>query len=154
VKARLPLLLAAVVFVLVTWRLWPRGALSPEEEIRALVARCVVAAEDRELGVITEAMAPRFSGPQGASRDEVKGLLLGLLMRNREIVGVFNPSLEVTVDAPDRAHLSGKFVFARVKAKSIDGVPEGGVLSSYRIDAALEKADGHWLFVKADARGE
>ena len=84
-KPRLPLILAAVVFCLVTWRLWPRGALSPEEEIRALVARCVTAAEERELGVITEAMAPRFTGPQGASRDEVKGVLLGLLMRNREI---------------------------------------------------------------------
>jgi hypothetical protein len=143
---------AALVAAVLTLLLWPKKQGSAEEEIRALVAQCVRAAEDKELSVIAEAMAADFKGPNNASRDDVKGILTFQLLRNAEATTVFNPSLEVTVTGPDGGELSGKFVFARGKPKSFEQVGEAGVISAYQIDAKLQRRDGKWKFVSASYR--
>lgn len=147
ISARTIGIVLAVIAAGLTLALWPKKALSPEDEIRALVARCVRAAEERDLSMITDAMAPEFSGPNGASRDEVKQILLFQVMRGSEKT-VFNPSLDVTVEGPNLGAISGKFVFAAGKVKT----PDGGVLSAWQIDARLQKRDGKWLFVWATYR--
>ncbi len=142
-------IILGVLAALLTLWLWPKPALSAEDEIRALVAQCVEAAEDKELGTITDAMAEDFSGPSGASRDDVKRMIAFAVLRDKESVAVFNPKLAVTVTATNNAEVSGKFVFARAKAKSFDALPEGAVVNAYEIDAKLQKREGKWRFISA-----
>jgi hypothetical protein len=123
--------------------LWPKKAVSPEEEIRALVARCVAAAEKKDVSTIADALAEDFRSGAG-TREEVKGYLLGVLMRNPAGVGVLNPTLEVTVQSPTTASMRGTFIFARAGA--------GSEMSRYDIEGTLEKRDGAWRFTSATWR--
>ena len=142
-------IIAAAIAGVLTLLLWPKERLSSEGEIRALVAQCVKAAEDKELSVIVDAMASDFKGPSGSSRDDVKGMIAFQVLRNKESVAVFNPRLSVTVTGADTGDISGKFVFARAKAKSFDELPAGAVVSAYDIDAKVQKRDGKWQFISA-----
>lgn len=149
VSARtIALITAALAGALTLW-LWPRAAISDEEQIRALVAECVKGAEDKDLSPITEAMADDFAGPSGASRDDVKRLIAYQVLRDKQSVAVFNPTLSVTITDDAAAEMSGKFVFARAKAKSFDQLPEGAVVDAYEIDAKLVKREGKWRFKSA-----
>lgn len=142
-------IIAAVVAGLMTLWLWPKPKLSAEGEIRGMIARCVRAAEDKELSVIVDSMADDFRGPSSASREDVKGLIAFQVLRNKESVAVFNPTLSVTVTAPDSGEVSGKFVFARAKAKSFDELPQGAVVSAYEIGGTVRLRDDKWQFVTA-----
>jgi len=127
---------------------WPKKPATDEDQIRALFAQCVKAAEERKLAVISDAMAPEFKA-MGASKDEVRQLLGFQLLRDKETVAVLNPSLDVTVDAP-KASLSSELVFARSKpASGVELAPQS-VVAAYHLDAKLEKRDGLWLFVSAE----
>ncbi len=137
---------AAVLAAVLTLVLWPKKAPSAEDQIRTLVARCVRSAEEKDLSAISDALAPDFKGPQGASREEVKGTIAFQVLRGGEATTVFNPSLDVTVTTPTTGSFSGKFVFARGKAKA------AAQMSAYQIDCAVEKRDGKWLFVSATYR--
>jgi hypothetical protein len=148
-SARTIAIVTAGLAALLTLWLWPKPHRSPEEEIRALVATCVKAAEDKDLGTLTEAIAEDFKGPSGSSRDDVKRILAFHVLRDRESVAVFNPLLTVNVTGDDTGEISGKFVFARAKAVSFDQLPDGSVVSAYEIDAKLQKRDNKWRFVSA-----
>lgn len=121
---------------------WPKEKLSPEEEIRRLVARTVAAAEKRDAAEVVEVLSPGFRGPAGANRDEVKRLLVGQFFRAHQIV-VLNPSLEVTVSPsdPTSGHFKGTFVFAR------DGAAVEA--SKYEIEADLLRGDDGWTLISA-----
>ncbi len=136
---------AAVLFF------WPRGPKTPEDQIRALFARCVRATEDRKLDVIADAMAPQFTA-RGAKKDEVRQLLAFQLLRDRETVAVLNPSLDVTLEGDAAASVSAELVFARSKDKSADQLAPASVVAAYHLDAKLERLDGEWRFVSADYR--
>lgn len=136
---------------LVLW-LWPKAEQSPEDRIRALVAQVVSAAEARDVGAIADTLSPAFKGPSGVGRDETRSLLLGYLVRNREVVTVLNPTLDVTLASETQAHFSGRFVFAGQQAKTIDELPQGAELSAYEIEGELERIDGEWRFTSAKAR--
>ncbi len=148
-SARSVALGVAVAFAALTVVFWPKKPVSDEDQIRAMIARCVKAAEDKDLGPITDAMADDFKGPSGAGRDDVKRIIAFQVLRSKETVAVFNPKLSVTLTGPDTADTSGKFVFARVKAKNADELTPDGVVSSYEIDGKLKKLDGKWQFVSA-----
>lgn len=126
--------------------LWPKSANTPEQEVRALVERCVAAAEKRDLGPIAEVMADDFTGPEGTSRQDVKQVLLGHFMRSPAGLVVVNPSLEVTVESPAAATFKGTFVFARGKTPEL--LNEGG-LARYEIEGRVEKRDDGWMIVRA-----
>lgn len=139
----------AAIFAALTFFFWPKAKVSEEDQIRALIAGCVKAAEDKDLAPIADAMADDFRGPNNAHKEDVKMIIGYQVLRNRETVAVFNPKLSVTVTGPDTAETSGKFIFARVKAKSADDVPADGVISSYEIEGELKKKDGKWKFTTA-----
>ncbi len=127
--------------------LWPKGEKTPEAEVRALVARSIEAAEKRDAATIGEAFAEDFKGPGGASKQEVKGVVLGHILRNPNPLVVLNPSLEVTVESPTRAAFKGVFIFARGPGGAL-----GDGASQYEIEARLEKRDDDWLLVSAEWR--
>ena len=125
------------------WWWWPSPKLGPEEEIRALVADAVEAAERKEPSAVVAALADDFRGPSGASRLEVKQLVAGHLLRQAERVLVLNPSLDVTVSSSTTATLSGLFVFAR------GSTDQPADATKYQIEATLERRGGLWRITSA-----
>lgn len=121
---------------------WPREQPSPEDEIRALVAEAVAAAERRDVGALVALVADDFQGPSGASKQELRQVLLGQLLRGSGQVVVLNPALEVSVPAPGQGAFTGTFLFAR------DG--QGAAEASrYEIDAALAHTGDGWRVTRA-----
>lgn len=131
--------LIALVVALGVYFLWPQEKLSPEDEIRALVARMIVHAEKRDAAGVTEPIAESFRGG-GLGKQELKQLVLGQLLQRGGIV-VLNPLLEVTVKSPTEGSFKGTFLFGR------DG--QGPEASRYTIEADVQKLDGSWQLVTA-----
>ncbi|MFO0597291.1 MAG: hypothetical protein U0228_18400 [Myxococcaceae bacterium] len=140
-NARAPVAaLAALVAAGLVYGLWPKQKLSPEQEIRALVARAVKSAEARDPSGVVDELAEGFRGPSGTGAQDVKRLLLGQFFGAKQIV-VLNPSLEVTVASPTSGHFKGVFVFAR------DGADLEA--SKYEIEADLSSDTGRWKITSA-----
>jgi hypothetical protein len=145
--------LVGVLFVLAAggliFLLWPRGPVDPAELIKRKVVLMTHAAERKDLGEIMEQVSPRFRSADGWGRDEVKGVLAAQILSGRW-VRVFTTEMSVTMTSSTTADFSGKFVFGRSDAKELKDLARDSVLSSYLIDAKLEKeADGEWRFVWA-----
>ncbi len=120
-----------------TYFLWPKEKLSPEDEVRALIARMVAAAERKNPGDVVDGLAEAFRGPGGAGKQEVKQLLVGQFFRAHDIV-VLNPLLDVEIASPTRATFSGKFVLTR-----------DGQAATYDFTGDLERGDDGWRIVTA-----
>jgi hypothetical protein len=134
--------LLAVLVGLSVYALWPKEELSPEDQIRALVATLVHRAEARDVSGLLEPVAENFSGG-GLGKQELKQLVVSQLFRAQQVV-VLNPLLEVTVSSPTEGHFEGQFLLGR------DGAaPEG---SRYEIEADLRKTDDGWQIVSASWR--
>ena len=147
VDRRAVALVLALAVAAVVVAFWPRRPPSDEELIRALVAQCVEAANARDVSAISEHLAEDFRASGRGGKQEVKGVLAMHLLKGQPVYA-FNPTLDVTVDG-EKAKISGRFLFARAQAKSVDALPEGSVMSAYRIDADLEKREREWTFVAA-----
>jgi hypothetical protein len=131
----------AVVAVLV---LWPKAPQDPEDQIRALVVSCVEGIEKHNVSTLSDAIADDFHGPEGLGAREIRQVVAGQVLRDRETVAVFNPTLDVTLHSQDAAEFTGVFLFSRTK----DLKPES-IGSAYRIEAKLERRDGAWKIVSA-----
>ncbi len=129
----------AVLVALAVYFAWPKEKLSPEDEIRALVAKVIVRAEKRDIALVTEVIAEEFSGG-GLRKTELKQLIAGQFFGARQLV-VLNPLLEVTVNSPTSGHFKGTFLFGR------DGAAPDA--SSYAIEADVQKTDDGWQLVTA-----
>ena len=135
--------LAGLVLALVVgasvYFLWPKEKRSPEDEIRALVAKAVSRAEKRDATGVTDALAESFRGG-GLGKQELKQLVVGQFFRAQTIV-VLNPFLDVSVKSPTEGSFKGTFLFGR------DGIaPEA---SRYTIEADVVKGDDGWQLVTA-----
>lgn len=144
---RLVGVLLAVAVGAGVYLLWPKSKRTPDEEVRALVAKAVEAAQQRDVAGVTEALADDFRGPSGTTKQEVKQLILGHLMRNQNQLVVLNPVLDVTVASPGAASFTGTFVFAR--GQVADWQQPGDGASRYDISADLELRDGDWVITRA-----
>ena len=123
--------------------LWPKEKLSPEEQIRRMIAKMVLAAEGRDAAGVVDHLDEAFSGPSGTKKPDVKQLLLGQFLRARSI-GVLNPTLEVTVASPTTGHFKGTFLFAR------DGSATGPEASKYELEGDVVLSDGQWRVTSAN----
>ncbi len=140
--------LAAAAAAVLTLVFWPRGPQTPEAQVRALVARAVREAEDKQVGDVVEHLAENFRGKNGETRQDIKSLLAYQLLRGG-VVGVLNPTLDVTVIDDTHARFWGRFVFARDKIVSVDALDPRSQLGAYRIEAEVEKRDGAWVLTTA-----
>ena len=113
--------------------------LSPEDEIRALVAQVIKRAEKRDASGVTDVLSEHFRGG-GLGRQEVNQLLVGQFFRAQTIV-VLNPLLEVTTSSPTEGHFKGTFLFGRDGA-----MPDA---SKYEIEADLVKGSDGWQLISA-----
>ncbi|MDP2274482.1 MAG: hypothetical protein Q8N23_27610 [Archangium sp.] len=131
--------LLAILVAVGVYALWPKEKVSPEDEIRALVARVVGQAEKRDSAGVTEALSDSFRGG-GLSKQEVRQLVLGQFFKAKQIV-VLNPLLEVTVKSPTEGRFKGTFLFGR------DGA--GPEASRYTIEADVLKTGDGWHIIAA-----
>lgn len=129
----------AVLVALAVYFAWPQEKLSPEDEIRALVAKVIARAEKRDVAGVTEAIADEFSGG-GLRKTELKQLIAGQFFGARQII-VLNPLLEVTVSSPTSGHFKGTFLFGR------DGAAPDA--SRYTIEADVQKTGEGWQLITA-----
>ena len=129
----------AVLVALGVYFAWPKEKLTPEDEIRALVARMIQSAEKRDAAGVAEGLSETFAG-QGMGKREVKQLAIGQFFGARQIV-VLNPLLDVTVKSPTEGSFKGTFLFGR------DGAEPSG--SRYTIEAQVQKGGDGWQIVAA-----
>lgn len=123
--------------------LWPKQKRSPEDEVRALVASAIAAAEKRDVAGVTETLSEAFRGGGGLSRQELKEYVAGLLLRSPDGVTVLNPALEVTVESPTSAAFKGTFIFSQ-------GANGANSLGRYDITGRASKRNDGWKFDLAE----
>jgi hypothetical protein len=146
--AALVVAVAAAVVVL----LWPKGSqASSEELIRQKVIKMARAAEKKDVSYIMEQISERFTFDEGGSKRDLHQLLVAQLMRGNWL-RVFAVDLAVTVTSPSTASFSGKFIFGRSNAATLKELAKESELSSYAIEAKLEKERDDWKFVSAKHR--
>jgi len=146
--AALVVAVAAAVVVL----LWPKGSqASSEELIRQKVIKMARAAEKKDVSYIMEQISERFTFDEGGSKRDLHQLLVAQLMRGNWL-RVFAVDLAVTVTSPSTASFSGKFIFGRSNAATLKELAKESELSSYAIEAKLEKERDDWKFLSAKHR--
>jgi len=146
--AALVVAVAAAVVVL----LWPKGSqASSEELIRQKVIKMARAAEKKDVSYIMEQISERFTFDDGGSKRDLHQLLVAELMRGNWL-RVFAVDLAVTVTSPSTASFSGKFIFGRSNAATLKELAKESELSSYAIEAKLEKERDDWKFLSAKHR--
>ncbi|MGV3625394.1 MAG: hypothetical protein ACO1OB_31580 [Archangium sp.] len=134
-------LVGAVLAVLVgvgVYALWPKEKLSPEDEVRHLIAQMVKSAEKRDASGVVEGLSEDFKGQGSSSKQEIKQLLVGQFFRAQALT-VLNPLLEVNTESPTAAHFKGTFVFAR------DGAAPDA--AKYVLEGDVEKRGDDWKIV-------
>jgi hypothetical protein len=140
--------LAATAVVL----LWPKGSqASSEELIRQKAIKMARAAENKDLGYIMDQVSDRFVYEDGGSKRDLRQVLAAQMLRGNWL-RVFVVDLAVTVTSPTSATLSGKYIFGRSRAETLKDLAKESELSSYAIDAKLEKEQDDWKFVAAKHR--
>lgn len=138
----------AVGVGVLTLVLWPKKPLDAEAQVRALVADMVAATEKRDLAAMLEPIAESFKGNQGISKQELKGIFMSQVLRG-QAVGVFNPTLEVTMTNDEHAEIRGRFIFLRSKVDPSQPVAPENALAVYDITAEVVKEGSDWKFVRA-----
>jgi hypothetical protein len=120
---------------------------SDEERIRALFVGAALAAEEKRVGDVVEAVSERFSGG-GLDKRGVKGLVLGMVLRG-DWVSVSVAGIAVAFDG-DRARANVDVVTARSgKGKAVaDLLPQEA--AAHRIACRLEREGSDWRVVSAD----
>ncbi len=127
--------------------LWPREKDDPEEKIRRKVVQMARAAEQKDVAFVMEQVSETFRGGDGFTKQELKGFLLGQILRGNW-VRVFVADMKVTVNGGS-ADFQGKFVFGRSEAARLEELAKESVMGSYRVDAKLALESGEWRFVSA-----
>src|SRR5215469_9740511 len=137
---------AAVVVVL-----WPKGSqASSEELIRQKVIKMARATEQKDLGYVMDQVSDRFTFEGGGKRDLHQFLAAQILRGNW--LRVFVVDVSATATSPTGATFSGKFIFGRSKATTLKELTKESEVSSYLIEAKLEKERDDWKFISARYR--
>jgi hypothetical protein len=150
-RSRLIALFIVACATALVFLVWPKGSRATAEElIRRQVVQMARAAEDKDIGEITKHISDRFQFEEGGKR-ELQQLLAAQILRGNWL-RVFVVGVDVRVTSGTTAGLSGKFIFGRSKATTLKELSKQSELSSYAIDAQLEKEGDDWKIVSARRR--
>jgi len=120
-----------------------RGSDSPERQVLAAAEAMAAAARKHDPGGVLEHVSERFQSPEVGGKQELRGYLLGELLRG----GVVEARLietKVEVRSPDEARLTGRLLM---------GQTGGGLdLGQRALDATFVNEDGTWRVVQARVR--
>ena len=125
------------------------GASDPEAEIRALLAAAEEAAEARDVGFFSGALADGYRDARGNDRDEMLRRLRGYFIANQRIE-ILSRVDEIVVegDGSARAVVHAGMVGRRAGAELIDGIDA----DLYRFELTLVKDGAEWQVASADFR--
>ena len=143
------LALGAAALVLV---LWPSREPGVPEAIERRVRELAHAAEERDLGDLTDGVSERFRSKEGWGKPEARRVLAAQVLRG-EWLRVFVADLSAQEESPTRGTFRAKLLFARSEARTLEGVPRDSVMSAYALEGAFEREpDGTWRVVEASHR--
>ncbi|XXF75962.1 hypothetical protein P2318_23275 [Myxococcaceae bacterium GXIMD 01537] len=128
---------------------WPREEPGVKEAVSREIIAMTRAAQEKDVGAIMEHVSERFRAAQGWDKQQVRGVLVGQVLRG-QWVRVFTTNLEVTEVTPTRADYRVKIIFGRSPGERIEDLSRETVLSAYLLEGAFEKEDdGQWRVVSA-----
>ncbi len=132
--------------------LWPQKEPGVKDAITRKIVQMADAAERKDMGELMDGVSDTFESGQGWNKQQLKGVLLGQVLRG-EWVRVFVKDLNVTEVDPHRGDVQVKIIFGRSQAESFENLARESVLSAYLIEATFERQeDGEWRAVKASHR--
>jgi hypothetical protein len=121
---------------------------SPEQQVRAVIDSMEQAAEDRDVGALTEHLSASYRDANGQDRAEASRYARGYFIANQS-VHLLTRIESLEFPAPDEAR-----VRLQVGMAGRGGEPGVGDLSAdlYDFDVALIREDGEWKVSYADWR--
>jgi hypothetical protein len=125
-----------------------RSRVTPEQQVRALIARAADAAEDKDVGTLAGLVSERFAGPEGADRASVLQMVRLELLRYPEIhVLVRVPAVELP--QVGRARVTMLAALASLPLKSPADLARASA-DLYRFELELaEESKGQWRVTSA-----
>jgi hypothetical protein len=147
----LGLVLALVAAGLVL-ALWPQEEPGVKEAITRKVVQMTEAAERKDMAELMEGVSENFQSGEGWNKQQVKGVLLGQVLRGNW-VRIFVKDISVTEVNPSRGDVQMKIIFGRSEADQLETLAQESVLSAYLIEGTFEKQDdGEWRILQARHR--
>ena len=124
---------------------------SPEEQIRALIAKAEKAAEQGDVATLKDIISERYADPERGGKRAVVGVIGYYLLQHRSIHLLTQVH---DIEFPEPGHAACT-VFVGMAARPIQGVGELGTLHAdiYRIEfTAMQEKVGDWKVTRADWR--
>lgn len=132
--------------------LWPQEEPGVKEAITRKVVQMTDAAERKDMAELMEGVSESFQTGEGWDKRQVKGVLLGQVLRGNW-VRIFVKDLHVTEVNPSRGDVQMKIIFGRSQTDELENLAQESVLSAYLIEGTFEKQDdGEWRIVLARHR--
>jgi hypothetical protein len=132
--------------------LWPQEEPGVKEAITRKVVKMTDAAERKDMAELMDGVSDNFRSGEGWSKQEVKGVLLGQVLRGNW-VRLFVRDLQVTEVSPTRGDVQVKLIFGRSEADQLEQLAKDSVIGAYLIEGTFEKqSDGEWRVVQARHR--
>ncbi|WP_375766522.1 hypothetical protein NR798_33215 [Archangium gephyra] len=131
---------------------WPREEPGVKEAIKRKVVQMTDAAERKDMAELMDGVAENFQTGEGWDKQQVKGVLLGQVLRGNW-VRIFVKDLNVTEVNPRRGDVQMKIIFGRSQTDQLETLAQESVMSAYLIEGTFEKQDdGEWRIVQAKHR--
>lgn len=151
-RSRLAAAAAVVTASFFAFVLWPKSSSATAEEvIRRKMVNMARAADGKDLSYIMDQVSDRFSSPEGWQREDLHRVLAGQILRG-SWVRVFPADVKVVVTSGTTATVSGKFIFGRSNAVHLKDLARESVMSSFAVEAKVEKEGDEWKFIFASHR--
>ena len=139
-----------IVIGLVVWL--SGGEDDPKKQIMAVIERTTLAAEERNLGGVMEAVSEGFVGPYAMKKDELRRFIFARLYRG-EWRRIFVVGTEITLE--DDTHAKVKTGAVLVRGEGIDKLEDftkETKADSLRFELDFVKEDDDWRVVKSTYR--
>lgn len=125
-----------------------RGAESPEDQVRRVLAALEAAAEARDVGALKAHVSESYRDAQGNDRRAVLGLATAHFMRNSSVY-VFARIGEVEIAQPGTARAEALVALAGTPIPDAAALPELHA-DLYRFDVTLRDEGGDWRVTSAE----
>lgn len=125
-------------------------AITPEQEIRALVREAEIAAEERQVGDFGRLISEQYYDRQGNDKETLVRMLRLQMIRNQAIYLLVQPG-DIVVQENKSATAVVRVAMAGGPLAGLEDLPKLGA-ELYRFDLELAKEAGKWRIVSASWR--
>jgi hypothetical protein len=142
---------APVVFLLIAFCACQSGSGSPEDQIRALIAKGEKAAEEKDIGTLKEIIHDGYTDKDGNKKPELVKLLAYHLLRHQS-VHLLTRIRTIEFPQPKRSEAT---VFVGMAAGSLGSIDDLLKMRAdlYRVEVSLlEESPRHWKVASASWR--